>query len=419
MTAEAMVRRGVFRMGVVLLGAGLAATAAAQSLAPQDYPQWRGRDRDGSAAAFTAPAAWPETLSRKWKVEVGAGYATPIVVGNRVYAFTRQAGDEVLLALEAGSGRTIWRTAYPAPFKMNPATKAHGEGPKSTPLFHGGRLFTLGISGIVSAFDASTGKLLWQKPAGPVEPLYHTAQSPLASGDLVILHVGGHNDGALTAFEAATGKERWAWKGDGPAYGSPILATIGGTRQLITVTQQQVVGVDPGTGQLLWQRPFKAFADGNAFTPIIYDGTVITSARDAGINAFRPVKGAGGWSTESLWQVKDVEMMFSNAVVVRDRLYGLSWKNSGQMFALDPRTGQVTWTGAAREATNSAIVKSGDLLFFLNDDAELVVARATAAGLDPLKRYTVAESATWAQPTLSGGRIFVKDVSALTLWTAR
>lgn len=324
-----------------------------------------------------------------------------------------------MLALEASSGRTIWRTAYPALFKMNPATKAHGEGPKSTPLFHGGRLFTLGISGIVSAFDATTGKVLWQRPASPVEPLYHTAQSPIAVGDLVILHVGGHNSGALTAFEAATGKERWAWKGDGPAYGSPVMATLGGTRQLVTMTQQQVVGLDPATGLLLWQRPLKAFADANSFTPIIYDGTVITSARDAGINAFRPVKGAGGWSTEALWQVKDVEMMFSNAVVSGDRLYGLSWKNSGQVFALDPRTGKVLWTGAAREATNSAIVKSGDLLFFLHEDARLVVARGSAAGLERLKTYSVADSATWAQPTLSGNRIFIKDVAALTLWTTK
>ena len=414
-----VVRLRVRGLAGAVLCLGLAASAAAQNLGPQDYPQWRGRDRDGAAAAFTAPSTWPETLTLKWRVDVGAGYATPLVVGNRVYVFSRQGSDEVMLALDASSGRTIWRTAYPALFKMNPATKAHGEGPKSTPLFHGGRLFTLGISGIVSAFDAPSGKVLWQRPASPVEPLYHTAQSPLAVDGLVILHVGGHNDGALTAFEAATGKERWVWKGDGPAYGSPVVATLGGTRHLVTMTQQQVVGLDPATGQLLWQRPFKAFADGSACTPIIYDGTVITSARDAGINAFRPVKGAGGWSTEALWQVKDVEMMFSNAVVTGDRLYGLSWKNSGQVFALDPRTGKVLWTGAAREATNSAIVKSGDLLFFLHEDARLVVAKGGAAGLERLKTYSVAESATWAQPTLSGNRIFIKDVAALTLWTTR
>src|SRR5262249_52910617 len=171
---------------------GLTTIVIGQSRAAgPDWPQWRGPNRDGSLPTFTAPASWPETLTRRWKVEVGTGYATPIVVANRVYAFSRQNEDEVMRALDAETGKTVWETRYAAQFKMNPATARHGPGPKSTPTFASGRLFTLGMTGIVTAFDAATGKQLWQKPAPAVEPTYHTAQSALVDRGLVNLHCGG------------------------------------------------------------------------------------------------------------------------------------------------------------------------------------------------------------------------------------
>ncbi|PYQ93586.1 MAG: hypothetical protein DMF96_29410 [Acidobacteria bacterium] len=138
----------------IIAVAGLTAVLSAQNATP-DWPQWRGPNRDGTLASFTEPRAWPESLIRQWKVEVGTGYATPIIVGNRVYAFTRQGVNEVMRALDAGSGKVVWETSYPAPFELNSAAARHGPGPKSTPTFDHGRLFTLGMSGIVTAFDAA------------------------------------------------------------------------------------------------------------------------------------------------------------------------------------------------------------------------------------------------------------------------
>src|SRR5688572_24834657 len=221
-----------------------------------DWAQWRGANRDG-AANFAAPKAWPDALVKKWQVEVGTGYAAPITVGDRVYAFSRQNEDEVMRALDGATGKTIWETKYNASYKPNPAaTRTHGTGPKSTPAFADGRLYTLGMTGAVTAFDAATGKQLWQKPGGPVEPLYHTAMSPIVERGLVIVHVGGHNNGALTAFDAGTGDVKWSWTGDGPAYGSPVAADLGGTRQIVTMTQDNLVGVSATTGELLWRRPY-------------------------------------------------------------------------------------------------------------------------------------------------------------------
>jgi outer membrane protein assembly factor BamB len=395
--------------------------AAAQTLAPQDYPQWRGQQRDGAASAFSLPSSWPDTLTLEWKVQLGQGYATPLIIRDRVFAFTRDAGGrEVMTALDARSGRQIWQTGYPAPYTANSATRPHGEGPKSTPLFHDGRLYSLGITNILSAFDASSGKLLWQKPAPAIQPTYSTAMSPIADGNRVFFHVGGDREGVLAALDAATGDERWRYASDGAAFGSPIIAEFAGTRTLVTLTAQRLVGLDLGTGRLLWERPFKVAYDTNATTPIVYNGTIIVSGHDAGTMALRPVRqGREGWTLETLWTTPAVEMKLSNGVIIGDTLVGMSHKNSGQMFALDPATGKVLWTGNPREATNSALVKAGDLLVMLHDDGRLIVARPSRTGLDRLRTYTVADSATWAQPTLSGNGIFVKDVSTLARWTPR
>src|SRR5262245_24953521 len=185
----------------------VSATMASAQDSPQDYPQWRGRNRDGAASGFTEPKAWPEKLTRRWKVEVGEGYATPIVVGKTVYAFTRRDGAETMTALDATTGALIWRTDYPAPYKAADAAAAHGSGPKATPLFHNGKLYTVGISGVVSAFNSATGKLLWQKPEPPEHPYFGMAASPIGDKDLVMLHPGSY--GPLTAYDSATGTVKW------------------------------------------------------------------------------------------------------------------------------------------------------------------------------------------------------------------
>jgi hypothetical protein len=399
------------------IGLAWGSTVAAQQT-PTDYTQWRGGTRDGSASAFTAPNTWPEQLTRRWKVEVGEGYATPLLVGNRLYTLTRRDGNEVMAALDAETGKSIWETRYPAPHKIAGGAQGHGQGPKSTPLFNDGKLYTLGITGIVSCFNAADGRLLWQKPAPSVETLYNnSAMSPIADRGAVIYHVGGHNEGALTAFDATTGNIRWAWRGDGPGYASPMIATIGGMRQVVAITQKAVVGVSADSGELLWERPWLTQFSNNAITPIVLDDVVVVSGFEKGVTAFRPVVRNGKWETETRWENAEVSMFMSNPVLVGDTLYGLSQRASGQLFALSARTGKVLWLGPPREATNSAVVKAGNVLFFLNDDGELIVARSNPEKLDVIRRYMVAESATWAQPTISGRRLFVKELSALTMWT--
>ena len=406
-------KRGIL-IGVVV--AGLTGTIDAQNPGG-DWTQWRGPNRDGAVASFVEPKAWPAMLNRKWKIDVGVGYASPLVVGNRVYMFARQGQDEVMLALDADSGKVLWKTGYPAPFKMNPAAAPHNEGPKSTPAFANGKLYSIGMTGIVTAFNAADGKRLWQKPASKVATLYTTHSfSPVVDRALVIFHLGGHDQGSLTAFNVETGDVKWHWDGDGPAYASPIVAEFEGTRQVITFTQNNLIGVAAESGELLWKRKYAVPFTQNNITPILYNQTLIISGLEQPVVALNVTKRNGKWDTVNVWENSSVSLAMSNAVVARDTLFGMSSRNMGQFFALDARTGKTLWTSAPRQGTNSAIIRAGDVLFILKDDAQMIVARANPARYETLQNYQVADSATWAQPTISGNRVFVKDVSSLTLW---
>jgi outer membrane protein assembly factor BamB len=382
-----------------------------------DWPQFRGPNRDGVAASFTEPKAWPDKLTQTWKVSVGEGHASPILIGGRVYVFARQGTNEVMQALDAATGKTLWQTRYTAPVTVNPAAQAHGAGPKATPTFANGRLYTLGMGGIVTAFDAGTGKQLWQKPASGPLPLYGTSMSPLVDRGLVVVHVGGHDKGALTAFDANTGEVKWTWTGDGPSYSSPIAADVDGVHQIINLTQDNIVGVSAADGRLLWRRPYKTEYTQNIIDPMLVGNTLLVAGYQNPTMAIRLVRKGDQWTTENVWENAGISLYMSNGVLAGDRLFGLSHRNRGQYFLLDVKSGKTLWTGMPRQAENASIIRAGSLVFSLEDDAELMIGRIGAGSVQEVKRYTVASAATWAQPVISGNRIFVKDVSSLAMWT--
>jgi outer membrane protein assembly factor BamB len=402
--------RWLFVAGAIL--ASCTAISAAQSTST-DYPQWRGRNRDGAASAFVEPGSWPDKLRLRWKVDVGEGYATPLVIGKRVYVFARRDGSEGLIALDADTGKEQWRTSYVAPYTPSRPAAAHGAGPKATPLVHDGRVFTLGVSGIVAAFDAASGALQWRTDPPTEAPYFGAASSPVGDDGLIVVNPG--NYGPLTAFDSRTGAVKWT-AGSGGSFASPLITTFDGVRQVVSTTPASVIGVSVKDGALLWEHKWPGGGVGGP-SPVLYGDTIIVSGLNSGVAAFKPSRSGDAWRTTAVWETKDVSMYVSNPVVIGDTLFGLSHRASGQFFALDARTGRVLWLGEPREAANTAIVKAGDLLFLLNDDAELIVAKGSRAQFEPLKRYSVADGATWAQPAISGKRLFVRDVSSIALWT--
>jgi outer membrane protein assembly factor BamB len=386
-----------------------------------DWPQWRGPNRDGTAQGVKLPDPWPEGLKQLWQVTVGAGQASPVVVGDRVYQFARQADDEVVLCLNAQSGKELWRVAYSAPYEMHPAATSHGKGPKSTPTFHDGRLYVLGISGILSCLDAQTGREMWRKEFSKqfptTSPLYGASMSPLVENGLVIAHVGGHDKGALTAFDAATGTVKWSNDVDGPGYASPVAATLGGERQVVTQTQNFLLGVAAANGKTLWKIPFKTDYDQNIITPVVYKDMVIYSGVSQPLTAVRLEKADAGWTTHEVWSNKDAPLYMSSPVLKGHLLFGMSHRKGGQVFCVDADTGRTLWQTEGRAGDNASLVSLGPVMAMLNHRGQLTFFKASADGYEPVKQYQVAESQTWAQPAFVGGRVYIEDNAALTCWS--
>jgi outer membrane protein assembly factor BamB len=405
---------------IVAALAVLTTLAGAGAQTSTDWPQWRGPRRDGSITA-ALPSQWPDALTKRWVVPVGEGHASPVVSGSRVVVIARQGDDEVVRALDLASGREIWRAAYPAPYTVNSAAWSHGAGPKSTPAIADGRVFTFGIGGILSAFDLANGTLLWRVPAPAVLPQYGTATSPLVDrfqgATSIIVHVGGYESGALTSFDAATGTPRWQWTGDGPGSGSPIVATLGGVRQVIAQTQKLLVGLDASTGALLWQMPFATDFDQNAFTPVVFQDLLINGGIDQPLTAFRLKLADGKWTGEMVWSNPQTPMFMSSPVVVGATIYGLAQRSKGQFVAIDAKTGKTLWATQGREGENASMMGSPSWLLASTTDGNLVVARANPEKYEEVRRYQIADSAVWAHPAITDRSIVVKDADKVICWT--
>jgi outer membrane protein assembly factor BamB len=397
----------------------LAATCTA-FLQAQDWTQWRGPSRTGYAAAFKPPASWPEKATKAWQVQAGEGHSSPVVSGSRAYLHSRVGDLEAITAYDIATGKPLWRDTYAAPYEMNSAARSHGKGPKSTPVIDRGRLFTFGISGIVSAYDLTGAKLLWRKEFKEfpkTSPDFGTAMSPIVEGINLIVHAGGPGSGAIVALDVSNGSQRWAWKGDGPAYASPIIVSIDGTRQLITETQSNIVALSPADGKLLWRTPFTTEYDQNIVTAVTFEGLLIYSGVNKPLTAVRVAQAGGKWTATPAWQNADLPMYMTSPVERGGVLYGLTERNRGQFFAADARSGKTLWTTRGREGENAALVLSGDVVIATTTEGELVVFKRDPSAFTLVRKYTIADSPVWAHPAPAGKGILIKDASTLAYWT--
>jgi outer membrane protein assembly factor BamB len=377
-----------------VLGACLLLVSAGGVLA-QDWPQWRGPHRDDRVAGFTAPQVWPKMLTQKWKKTVGLGDASPALVGDKVYVFARQGGDEVTLCLSATDGKELWKERYAA--QAVKGAPARHPGPRSSPAVADGKVVTLGVAGVLSCLDAGTGKVVWRKDSQSW-PKFYTASSPIIVDGLCIAYLGGPGKGEVVACDLASGAPRWQWAGPGPAYGSPVLLTADGTKQLVTPTEKSVVGLGLADGKLLWQVPFAARY--NTSTPIIDGQTVIYSGQGTGTVAFAVEKQGDGFATRQLWKKGQAPSQFNTPVLKDGLLFGLS---SGKtFFCMSAKTGAVLWTDATRRGECGAVLDAGPALVALTSDSELVAFRPSDQGYAELAHYKVAETPTWAYPILAG-----------------
>ena len=385
----------------------------------QDWPQWRGLNRDG-VVRIEAPGTWPAELTKKWTVEIGEGYASPLLADGRILQFARQGDDEVAMGLDPDSGKILWRQSYPALYEPVQSAARHGKGPKSTPLYFNGKLYTFGISGILSSFDAATGRVAWRKEYSEdfkgTWPQFGTSMSPVAADGLIVVLVGTNDDGAVVAYKADSGEQEWIWKGDGPAYASPVIVEMDGVKQVVTLTQKYAVGLALASGELLWQMDFPGRSGMNIPTPLRF-GQRLVLAGDPGTMLLQVGRQGSSWTAEKDWQITELTMRFSSPVRKDNLIFGFSNRDRGIFFCVDSESGKTLWTSEPRQGDNAVIFISEDLLLLLKDNAELIVARASGTAFEPLQRYQVSDNATYATPVVRTQGIVVKDNTNLSYLT--
>lgn len=430
----------------------LVSTVASCALA-QNWPQWRGLNRDAKATDFKAPKTWPKELTQKWKVPVGDGVATPALVGDRLYVFSRQDGNEITRCLEADTGKELWQEKYESLGATGPASGFSG--PRSSPAVADGKVVTLGVRGVLSCLDTATGKLLWRKNDFPgAYPRFHPSSSPIIMEGLCIAQLGGPDNGGIVAYELTSGDPKWKWSGDSPAYGSPILMTVGGSKLIVALTERRIIAVGAADGKLAWETPFAVQGMGgyNAATPIVDGQTLIYTGSGRGVKAVNIEKGNDGLAAKELWSNAEKSVQFNTPVLKSGLLYGLTQGN--EFFCLNAQNGQTAWTapltpagGGAQGAQGApaaqavpgtpgatggpggrggrggrgggygSIVDAGSVLLALTPSSELIAFQPGDKAYTEVARIKVADAQTHAYPVVSGNRVFIKDKESLTLWT--
>jgi outer membrane protein assembly factor BamB len=420
--APQAVAHGVFS---VLLSAQCAA---------DDWPQWGGPQRDlawrEEGIVDKLPAADPATglLPREWTAKIGAGYSGPAVADGRVFVTDRLADKnlERVLCFDGETGDELWKHEYEARY-----TISYPLGPRATPTVDGNRLYTLGAMGHLVAFEADTGKILWEKnlPAdfNTEVPTWGIAGAPLVDGDQLILLAGGKPGAMVVSLDKHTGRELWrALEGEEPGYCAPVILDIAGQRQLIIWHPAEVVALDPQNGKILWQEPFKVGAGMTISTPRVvgdrlfvtgfYSGPLMIDLDD------------DGRSPNVLWrtaannneQVNNSLHAVMCTPIFRDgHVFGVG--SYGELRCLNADTGKIVWE--TREPTgegrwwNAYLVPHGDRVVITNEQGEIIFAKLTPEGYHELSRAKLIEPTapiqrrmtTWSHPAFAMQSIFARN----------
>jgi outer membrane protein assembly factor BamB len=377
----------------------------------QDWPQFRGVTRDSRVTGFKAPQAWPKNLAQVWKVSVGFGDATPALSGNMIYLSTRQGTDEVILCLDAATGKEVWKNSYPVPAVTGPSSSHPG--PRSTPAISDGKIVTFGVTGILSCLDAATGKVVWRKEnPGNEVPQFFTAMSPLIAEGVCIVHLGTQNKGEVMALDLATGAVKWKWSGDGPSYASPSLMTIDGKKHVIVQTEKNLISVNLTDGKLLWQVPTpvqQRFY--NCPSPYINGQIIYYTGQGTGIKAIQ-VSGEGDkYSTKELWNNTEAGAKWNTPVLKEGFLYGFT--DQKRIYCLDASTGKTAWIDNTVNSDFATIIDCGTVIIGLPSTANLLVFKPDNKKYSEIARYKVSETPIYAFPVVAGNMIYIKDAESL------
>jgi outer membrane protein assembly factor BamB len=406
---------------VTALALGLLATTVARS---EDWPQWRGPNRDGvwneSGLSESLPA---EGLTVRWRVSVGWGFSSPVVAQDRVYLadsiVVKPHAKERFRCFEQTTGRVLWTYTYDVAYEDWAFDPNQEIGPVATPIVEHGKAYLVGRVGHLFCFDAQRGDVLWRRDlqkdyqvvAAPGAP------SPLIHGDLLILFIGGKPGACIIALHKDTGHEVWRALNETLTFSSPIIISSGGTKQLIVWTQESVTSLDPATGKVYWRQHLLTNNDYAVSTPVFHNDHLLIGGLMLQLDPKQP-------AAKVLWPrsravSRRIFSHTSTALLRGDHLY--SAKSSGELICVDAATGEQVWESTqVTDVINGASIHltvNGDSVLLYTDKGELIRARLTPQGYDEISRASVLEptfpfagrKVAWSAPAFADGHIFVRN----------
>lgn len=398
----------------LIVAAALIALATAARVAAQDWPQFLGPDRTGVYRGPALSESWPSQGPKViWRVPVGQGFSGPVVVQGRVILFHRVGNQEVVDAFDAKTGAARWRYAYATTYRDD---FGFDEGPRAVPVVADGIVYTFGAEGQLHAVDFAKGTKVWSVDAmrtfGVPKGFFGAAGSPLVEDGRVLANVGGPKAG-IVAFDARTGKVLWTATTDGASYSSAAGATIGGRRLAIFLTRAGLVGLDPATGQVQFQRPWRArqAASVNVATPVVVGNLIFVSSEyGPGAGVFE----INGSTLAELWTSDEIlSNHYSTSVHHQGFLYGYHGRQEfGPSFrAVELRTGKVRWSQDQFRA--GSVMLAGDRLVIMRESGELILAAASPEAFKPIARAQILPAVVRAYPALSDGLLFVRNENTM------
>jgi outer membrane protein assembly factor BamB len=394
-------------LGALLLCVGISSAA--------DWPQWLGPTRDGVSTETVSP--WKEAPRALWKHPAGEGHSSPVVAGGRVFfhAKVQDKNEEEVVALDAATGKVLWQVAYPrASF-----SSVFGNGPRATPAVHGDKVYTFGVTGVLSCFEAATGKLVWQfdtlKKFAAKNLFFGTSCSPLIDSNRLFLNVGARG-ASIVAFDKDKGDVLWKSLDDPASYSSPIIFGTGTTRQMVFFTQQGLVSLNPEDGAVFWKYPLVDLLSESSTTPVRSSDVLIASTITYGSVGVRLETKADKPATELIWKNPDLTCYFSTPVAAdKDHLFVVTGTKppalqvQANLQCIETRTGKVLWQRPRVGKYHATLLRTGNnKLLLLDDGGHLTLLEPNTREYQELARSRVCGE-TWAHPALADGRLYVRD----------
>jgi outer membrane protein assembly factor BamB len=381
-----------------------------------DWSDFRGPARDGH---YRGPikTAWPATgLTPMWKQPVGGGYASFVTAGGRAFTIEQRGAQEVAAAYDITTGRELWTNSWSAQFKE----MMGGDGPRATPSWSDGRVYVLGATGELRALDDATGRVVWRvnilEDNGAANLQWGMSAAPLIVDNNVVVHPGGPSGRSVVAYDKATGKRAWSALDDTASYSSPMLVTLGGTRQILVFTATRLVSITPDGRGVLWEYPWRTTYDVNASQPLLIgDNRVfISTGYGTGAAVLELTPAGDRFSVREVWRNIRMKNQFSSSVLHEGFIYGL---DESILACIDAATGDLKWKGG-RYGYGQIMLASGHLIV-MTEGGEIALVRATPAGHQEIAKFPVFDAKTWNHPAIANGILLVRNLAEMAAFDLR